>query len=389
MNSQRNGNPMHRKPAIAAFFAAIFLLAGCDEKPPAPPVDGPVVANDTITFSPESSQLEGLRTLRIEMQAVPSTRLNGRLAWNEDTTVRVYTPFAGRVERILVQPGQAVTKGQPLAVIASPEFGQAQAEARRAESDSVLAEKNLARMRELEQHGVAARKDFQAAEAEAARARAEHDRARARLRLYGNGRTEIDQAYTLASPIAGVVVERNINPGQELRPDQMVANSPPLFVITNPASLWAVLDASERDLTMLRVGKRILVSTPAYRDERFPARIEAISDFLDSTTRTLKVRARIENPARKLKSEMFVTAEAEADGDQELLVPTRAVYFQGNQHYLFISLGAGRYERRKVRIGDVRDEHIEILSGLQEHENVVVDGSLMLQQVMTPRRVQK
>jgi len=374
---------------IVSFLAFALLLSGCSDPPAPAPSPDPVVEKDIIIFPAGSSQLESVRSQQIDMQAVPSIRLNGRLTWNEDNTVRVFTPFAGRVERILVQPGQTVVQGQALAVIASPDFGQAQAEARRAESDHSLAEKNLARMRELEQHGVAARKDLQAAESEAARSRAEYDRARARLKLYGNGRNEVDQAYTLSSPIAGTVVERNINPGQELLPDQMVANSPPLFVVTNPATLWAIFDASERDLVMLRVGKSIQVSTPAYRDERYLAKVEAIADFLDPATRTLKIRTRLDNTSRKLKAEMFVTADVASDGDQELLVPTRAVYFQGERHFLFIDIGEGRYQRRQVRIGDVRGEQIEILSGLQERESVVVEGSLMLQQVMTPRRVQK
>ena len=126
----------------------------------------------------------------------------------------------------------------------------------------------------------------------------------------------MDQTYTLTSPIAGTVVERNINPGQELRPDQMVANSPPLFVVTNPATLWAIFDASERDLVMLRVGKVIQVSTPAYRDERYLAKVEAIADFLDPATRTLKIRTRLDNLSRKLKAEMFVTADVASDGDR-------------------------------------------------------------------------
>ncbi|MFN9489628.1 MAG: efflux RND transporter periplasmic adaptor subunit, partial [Betaproteobacteria bacterium] len=336
---------------IVTFLAFALLLSGCSDPPAPAPSPDPVVEKDIIIFPAGSSQLESVRSQQIDMQAVPSIRLNGRLTWNEDNTVRVFTPFAGRVERILVQPGQTVVQGQALAVIASPDFGQAQAEARRAESDHSLAEKNLARMRELEQHGVAARKDLQAAESEAARSRAEYDRARARLKLYGNGRNEVDQTYTLTSPIAGTVVERNINPGQELRPDQMVANSPPLFVVTNPATLWAIFDASERDLVMLRVGKSIQVSTPAYRDERYLAKVEAIADFLDPATRTLKIRTRLDNTSRKLKAEMFVTADVASDGDQELLVPTRAVYFQGERHFLFIDIGEGRYQRRQVRIG--------------------------------------
>ena len=157
------------------------------------------------------------------------------MSWNEDRTVRIFTPFAGRVSSILVQPGDNVKQGQTLAVIASPDFGQAQAETRRAQGEFALAKQNLARMRDLHEHGVAAAKDLNAAEADFARAESECKRTEARLKLYGGG-SEIDQTYALKSPLAGVVVEKNINPGQELRPDQMTSNAPALFVITNPAS---------------------------------------------------------------------------------------------------------------------------------------------------------
>ncbi len=379
---------MHNKMLRAAALSAI-LLTGCGQQPAGTPAAEPVVSNDRISFPADSSQLTHIRSLPIEMQAVPLTRLNGRLTWNEDRTVRVYTPFAGRVEKILVQPGQSVTRGQALAVIASPEFGQAQADARRAESDHVLAEKNLRRMRELEQHGIVPHKELQAAEADAAKTLAEHDRARRKMSMYGASGGVVNQTYTLSSPIAGTIVERNINPGQELRPDQAVANSPPLFVITDPATLWARFDASERDLAHLRPGKTITVRTSAYRGESFSARIEAISQFLDPGTRALQIRARIDNADNRLKGEMFVTADIDTDGEQELLVPAKSVFFQNEKNFLIIDEGDRRYARREVRIGDIRNNQVEILSGLEAGEKVVTEGSLMLQQVMQPRRVQK
>lgn len=369
-------------------FCAI-LLGGCGQPAPEAPGAEPVIDKDRISFPANGNSLDGIRSIPVAMQAIPLTRLNGRLTWNEDKTVRVYTPFAGRVERILVEAGQKIKRGQALAVIASPDFGQAQSDSRRAESDYALAQKNQQRLRELEAHGVAPRKDLQAAEAEVARTFAEFERTRKRLALYGASRDGVDQTYTLTSPIDGTVVERNINPGQELRPDQLVANSPPLFVITDPATLWAQFDANERDLAHLRPGKTIPVRTPAWRELDFPARIEAISDFLDPATRAIKIRARIDNAGRKLKGEMFVTADIDADGAKELLVPTKAVYFQNERNFLFIDEGGGRYLRRQVQTGDVRRNQIEILAGLNENENVVVEGTLMLQQVMQPRRVQK
>ncbi|MBY0269449.1 MAG: efflux RND transporter periplasmic adaptor subunit [Burkholderiales bacterium] len=374
---------------MKTFFAmalAAILFAGCGQPAADSPAPEPIVSKDRVSFPQNGSRLEGIRSTAVEMQPVPLVRLNGRLTWNEDRTVRVYTPFAGRVERILVQTGQTVARGQALAVIASPDFGQTQADARRAESDHALAEKNLQRMRELEQHGVAPRKDLQTAEADATRTRAEFERARKRLVMYGAAAAGIDQTYTLTSPIAGTVVERNINPGQELRPDQV---SPPLFVVTDPTSLWAQFDASERDLALLRPGKTITVRSPAWRDEEFSARVETMSDFLDPATRAIKIRARLDNTARKLKGEMFVTADVDADGARELLVPAKAVYFQNEKNYLFIDEGGGSYLRREVQTGDVRRNLVEILAGLNEGEKVVTEGSLMLQQVMQPRRVQK
>jgi cobalt-zinc-cadmium efflux system membrane fusion protein len=325
----------------------------------------------------------------IDMQPVPPAHLNGRVTWNEDKTVRIFTPFAGRVERILVQAGQSVAKGQALATIASPDFGQAQSDARRAESDYALAEKNMSRLRELEQNGVAARKDVHVAEADQARAAAELARARRRLELYGGGGRGVDQTYTLTSPIAGVVVEKNINPGQELRPDQAISNAPPLYTVTDPTSLWVLIDASERELPLLKRGKAIAISSPSYGDESFPATISSVADFLDPTTRTIKVRAELANKARKLKGEMYVTADIDTDGTTELLVPSKAIYFQTGKNYLFIEEQGGRYTRRAVKAGDVRDSRTEILQGLREGEKVVVDGALMLQQMLQPRRVQK
>lgn len=370
-------------------MGVLLFMAACSKVPEPTPAPEPRLEGQSVTFPAGAPQISSIKSQLIQMQPVPATQLNGRIAWNEDRTVRIFTPLAGRVERILVQAGQTVAKGQALATIASPDFGQAQSDARRADSDFALAEKNLARLRELEKHGVAANKDVHAAEADQARAAAELARTRRRLELYGGVNRAVDQTYTLTSPVAGVVVEKNINPGQELRPDQAIANAPPLFTVTDPTTLWVLLDAAERDLHLLTRSKVISVRSPSYPGDTFPAEIASVADFLDPTTRTIKARATIANKHRKLKGEMFVTAEVDTGGATELLVPSKAMYFQGGHNYLFIDEGKGKFTRRAVTAGDVRDARTEILSGLRENEKVVVDGSLMLQQTLQPRRVQK
>jgi cobalt-zinc-cadmium efflux system membrane fusion protein len=381
--------PLRRRSLLLSTLVVVLLtVSGCERPAEPTPPPEPKLEGDSIVFTADAAELQSVRSADIRMQPIPPASLNGRVTWNEDKTVRIFTPFAGRVEKILVQPGQTVARGAALAVIASPDFGQAQADAGRAESDFALAEKNLSRMRELEQNGVAARKDLNAAEAEHARAGAELMRARRRLSMYGGGRG-IDYNYTLTSPIAGTVVERNINPGQELRPDQSGPTTPALFVITDPASLWIQLDAAEKDLPLLKPGKRIEVSSAVYPERSFPATLEAVSDFLDPTTHTIKARARADNRERLLKGDMFVRANVDFDGATELLVPTRALYFQSEKHYVFVDEGQGRFTRRTVKVGDVRGNQTEILDGLRDGEKVVTEGALMLQQVLKPRRVQK
>ena len=369
--------------------AAGLILTACGKQAPESVPSEARLEGETIVFPASSEKIAKITSKPLSLTNSPALQLNGRLTWDEDRTVRIYTPFGGRVQKILVQPGDPVKPGQALAVIASPEFGQAQAEARRADADFALASKALARVKELEEHGVVPRKDLESANADQARAQAELERTRSRLRLYGSTAAGVDQTYTLKSPIAGVVVEKNINPGQELRPDQLVSGAPALFVVTNPGRLWIILDASEKHLPALMPGKTFTVRTPIYHDEDFTGTIMSTSDFLDSNTRTIKVRAAIDNSHRRLRAEMFVTAEIAAKRTTQLEVTANAVFFQNGHYFAFTDDGGGKYTRREVRVGDERNGSVAILDGLHDGQNVVIEGALMLQQLLQPRRVQK
>ena len=365
----------------------IALVAGCDKpakkaEPPAPVVEG-----ERIVFPKASPQLASLKSEPAAKSGAAALRLNGRLVWDEDATVRLYTPFAGRVARILAQPGDGVRPGQTLALLQSPDFGQAQADARRAASDFALAQQNLNRVRELQQYGVAPQKDLHASEADYGRAQTELQRTRGRLKMYGGSGEAIDQSYALKSPVGGVVVEKNINPGQELRPDQMLANAPALFVVTDPRRLWVLLDATEQALPKITRGTPIRISSPAYPNEAFEGKVSAVADFIDPVTRTIKVRGTLANPNGRLKAEMFVTAAIDKGAAAELSVPTSAVFLRGDKHYVFVDEGEGRFLRTQVTTGAEHDGRSAIVSGLAEGTRVVTDGALLLQTLLQPQRV--
>lgn len=359
-------------------IAAIAPLSGCGNGDAKPDVSRPRLDDGRIVFPKDSLQLGAFSSAPVEAAVAQPLRLTGRLVWDENRTVRMYPAFAGRVLQILVKSGERVRRGQALATLASPDFGQAQADARRAQSDFALAEKNLNRQRELHGAGVSSRKDLATAEADYARAEAELSRAAAKIRLYGAGSDSVDQNLVLASPIDGVVVERNINPGQELRPDLQLANSPAMFVVTDPSHLWVQLDAAESQLASLKPGRKVQLRSSAWPSESFTATLETISDFIDPASRTVKVRGTVANPERRLKGEMFVTAELQELPRAGLQLPEKALVLAESNYYVFVEEAPGRYARVQVKVDVVRDGVASVSSGVVLGQKVVIDGNLFL-----------
>ncbi|HXL77745.1 MAG TPA: efflux RND transporter periplasmic adaptor subunit, partial [Candidatus Eisenbacteria bacterium] len=225
---------------------------------------------------------------------------------------------------------------------------------------------------------VSPRKELITAEADYARAEAELARASGKIKLYGGGSESVDQNLALASPIDGVVVERNINPGQELRPDLQPSNSPAMFVITDPSRLWVQLDATESQLASLKRGQTVTLRSSAWPEEGFAATIETISDFIDPVSRTVKVRGSVVNRDRKLKGEMFVTAELQDRSRADLQLPERALVLSGGSYYVFVEESPGRFAWSEVKIEGVRDGVAGVVSGVNLGQKVVVEGTLLL-----------
>ena len=369
------------KSTPACLLLAATLLTSCGKSlPDAVEVPPPVRSGDSLSFAPGAPQLAAFKLEYAAGRKVAPLAVTGRLAWNEDATVRVLSPLAGRLVTSEARVGVRVSKGSLLAEISSPDFGQAQSDASRAATDLAAAGRTRERLGRLVERGAAPRKDLDAAEADLARARAEAGRTSARLlRWDGDGRPGSehgpDQLFRLTAPIAGVVVERNANPGQETRPDAAL----PLFVVSEPRTLWVVLDVTERDLASVKAGDRLALRTDAYPGRTFPGRLDLVGDALDPATRTVKARGNVENDGSLLKAEMYVTVEVERRATPlGLVVPARAVLTEGGKRFCFVADGPGRFTRVAVEVGVERDGEVPVISGLAKGAAVVTDGSLLL-----------
>lgn len=365
--------------AALATLAALALAACGDHGAPAAEASpaAPTVQNNQIRFVPEHPHLKLLTLTAAAPGRSVRTELPARLVWNEERTQRIYAPFAGRVTAIKADVGQPVQAGSLLAQLASPDFGIAQADTAKAQADVSLSRKNLQRQRELFEAGIVARKDLEQAEADAARAQAEEARAGARTSLYGGG-GGVNQRLAIQSGIAGIVVDRNLNPGQELRPDQSGVGVPPLFVVSDPTSLWVQIDARESEVGTLQPGAVFQLKVAALPGQTFEGRVSATADFIDPASRTIKVRGIVQNPDRKLKAEMLATAQFERMLGSGVVVPATAVILRGAQHTVLVQVQPGVFEAREVRVGYSGPTEIVISGGLEVGEMVVSDNALLL-----------
>jgi len=363
-------------------LATCLSIAACN-KAAEPAPEKPHAEGDTVVFPANSPQTKALTTLGAAISTKETLTLSGRVVWDETRTVRVFAPLGGRVVKLIAQPGDHVKANDALATLTSPDFGEAQADAAKASADFSVAQKALDRAKQLHDAGVIADKDMQQADADYERAAAERSRTAARARAWGvnnkNIGDNVDQQFTLRTPLAGVVVERHVNPGQEVRPDQ----DAPLFVVSDPDHLWVNLDLSETGISAVKPGMKVMLRAAALGDTGKEATIFHVADFIDPETRRTLARAVVDNSDHRLKAEMFVNVDVVIDRGEFIGVPDNAVILLGKTQYVFIEESSGHYRRQAVVADASGFGTMRVRQGIKPGEKVVTDGALLLQQVIS------
>ena len=327
-----------------------------------------------IVLTAGSPQLNSLKVEPVNEIPVPVTEpLNGKIVFDENRTARIFSPVAGRALSIKAQVGDAVKAGQTLLVMDSPDVGGAVADVRKAQADMQLKQQALERSRMLVDHGVLAKKEVEVAQADWATSRAESERAGARLKNLGVS-TAANDNYAVRSPIAGIVVDRKINPGSEVRPD----GTDPLFIVTDPGSLWASIDLPERELSRISQGQKLSVQVDAYPDEVFNGEVKTIGVMVDPTTRRIPVRCTVDSKG-KLKPEMYARITP-LDNSQHRVIrlPNSALITEGLYSYVFVEERPLHFKKRKVTLDLQRREYATVKDGLKAGERVVVGGAILL-----------
>ena len=333
-------------------------------------------AASEVSFAANAPQLSSLKVVALDSVPMPvSDPINGRISYDENLTARISSPIAGRITALHAEAGDTVARGFVLARIDAPDLATAEADWRKAQSDEARKHLALTRAQTLFDGDVLARKDLESALADQQQASAETRRAAQRMRnLNASGKE--DGTFGLQTPLAGIVAERQINPGQEVRPD--LPN--PLFVVTDLRHLWVIVDVPEQAAGAIRPGQGVSLETAAYPGQRFAARVERVGLTLDPGTRRIQVRCAVANPALLLKPEMFarVSFLPIEGGKQAIALPNTSLFAEGMYDFVFVETRPGTFVKRRVGVALRGQEASFVSTGLASGERVVTEGAFLL-----------
>jgi cobalt-zinc-cadmium efflux system membrane fusion protein len=341
----------------------------------------------TLTIEPVTE-----RTFRAEHVT------EGKIAVDEDRSTPVFSPYAGRVTKLLARPGDTVTQGQPLFVIEAADTVQAQNDfvaaatgLNKAKSQLELAQIQDKRAKDLFEGKAVPLKDYQ--QTQAALISAQNDlrsseialeAARNRLRILGlsddaitafQEKGIINREVTIYAPIAGTVVQRKIGPGQYVN----AGASDPVFVIGDLSTVWLTAFVRETESSAVAVGQEISFSVLALPGRDITARINYVSAAIDPSTRRLLVRATIDNPGGLLKPEMFANVTIYSAGDHPAIgVPKQALIYEGDQVRVWVAHQDKTIELRQIKTGLANGDLVEVKGNLKPGEQIVTKGSLFI-----------
>jgi len=326
--------------------------------------DAAAMPAGTVQVSVEKQQLIGIRTAVVEMgQGSQTVRAAGRVMADETRMARVHTRTEGWIDKVFVDfIGKEVKQGQPLLTIYSPELLATQQEYLLAlKGQDALAHSPLEST-----HGQMS---------------SLMEASRRRLELWNLTPQQIEEIartqkpvrnITVYSPATGFVMTRNAFPNQQVKPDTE------LYTVVDLSKVWIMADVFETDLPLVRMGSPARLTLASMPGHSLHGRVTYIQPQVQAETRTIQVRIEAENPRLHLKPEMFVDVEFTVGGGARMMVPVDAVLDTGTKQTVFLDRGNGFFEPRRVTVGQRYDGRVEVLTGLQVGDRIVVSGNFLL-----------
>ncbi|ABK18116.1 efflux RND transporter periplasmic adaptor subunit [Syntrophobacter fumaroxidans] len=317
-----------------------------------------------LKISPQKQQLIGVGYSRVIKDSLSKTiHAVARLAYDETKISRIQARVDGWIDRVFVDfTGKLVKKGQPLISIYSPELVSTQMEL-------LLARKSKETF---------AGSVFDEA---ASGANVLYESTRERFRLWNIPDAQVREiekrgkpstSMTLSSPAGGFVVNRNAYPGQRITPETEI------YSIVDLSTIWALAEVYEYEVPLIKLGQDATMTLSYVPGKTYKGKVTYIYPEVDKTTRTLKVRMEFPNADFQLKPDMYANVGIEVDFGRQVSIPQEAVLDSGTEQIVFVALGDGYFEPRKVQVGARVGDRFIVVSGLNPGEQVVSSGNFLI-----------
>ncbi|PVE08063.1 efflux RND transporter periplasmic adaptor subunit [Limnohabitans sp. Rim28] len=380
--------PLHVKSLVGtrvfllSTVLSAFVLTGCGK--PSVPVAAEAAkpAGDPLQIQVEPSMASRFKVADAAMSnIVPIQEVPGRIEANERQVTRIGASVTGRVTELLVEVGDRIKAGQPLARVASPELTQAQMAFLRAHSNAGLAERAVDRARQLFQADVIGAAELQRRESELSVARAEMRALSDQLKLLGIAGAPLEAlrdqgALQSHAPIlatqSGVLLERKISNGQVVQPGDH------LFTVADLGNVWVSGALPEQTARSVRMGQQVDIEVPALGNRQLSGRIIYVGDAVSPETRTVPFRTQVDNLSRDLKPQMLATMRIRGEATSELVVPQDAVIRESDRDHVYLKVGEGTFRFTPVELAPAHDELRPVRKGVKLGDPVVVQGAFHL-----------
>ena len=348
-------------PITGLLFA---LIAGCNARVEEKPAEAFMLSDtmmhrihiDDVLMTPVRSELT----------------LVGRIAADENKVIKVFPLVGGVVSEVNVELGDYVHKGQKLASIRSGEVADFERQMIQAQSDLLLAQKNLNVAQDLYESKLNSQREVVSAQKEVEKAQAEVNRVKEVFQIYGLGKTP---TYVVRAPIDGFVIQKNVNRDMQLRSD----NAENLFTVGQISDVWVLANVNESDIGRVKLGMPASIQVLSYPEQLFTGHVDKIFSVLDPTTKAMPVRIRLSNESMKLKPEMHATVTLRFDeGQQMTTVPANSVIFDQSKYYVMVFRGRSTIETREVDLYKTLGDVAYIRSGLKPGEKIISRNQLLV-----------
>jgi len=381
---------------FSLLICTLLVLAACGRKDEAPVSPAPATAaaeerapDGSVTIPDNSPKLKEIQLAEVKTASVPFDEVTspGKIEANPNLMSRVALPLAGRVSAVMVKLGDSVQRGDALLTLESPDadagvgaYLQGQAAITQAKANLNKAQADYDRANDLFEHNAVARKDVLTAENALAQAKAALEQSQAaleqsdrKLRLLGLKPGAFGQKVTVSAPISGKVLDMSVAAG-EYKND----TNTPVITIADLSTVWVSSDVPESSIRFIQVGEPIDVELTAYPGETFHGRVTRIADIVDPQTRTIKVRAVMDNSRAKLRPEMYATIRHTDSMKTLPVIPAGALLQGDGKTSVWLQTAPGRFQPVEVKTGDRSGNMLPVMSGLKAGDHIVVDGAMLL-----------